>query len=52
MNKARIVGLILLLAAVIIYFYFENDVNSFLGGFLGGAGLIFLLTGKFVAEKQ
>lgn len=52
MNKARIVGLIMIIAAVILPFTFENDGIDFLSGFFGGGGLAILITGSFSSKNR
>lgn len=46
MNKARIIGLALLLVGVIIQFTLENDVADFISGLSIGAGFGLVIAGK------
>lgn len=52
MNKSRIVGIIMIVIAIVLYFTFENDGNDFLIGFLGGGGLVLLLTDTFGKKNK
>ena len=51
MNKARIVGLIMIVIAVVMHFTFENDSTDFFVGFFGGGGFGILFAGN-LARKQ
>lgn len=51
MNKARIVGLIMIVIAIVMYFTFENDATDFLVGFFGGGGLGIVFAGS-VSKKN
>lgn len=51
-NKARIVGIIMVVIAIVLYFAFENDGNDFLVGFFGGGGLAILFAGSFGNKKK
>lgn len=52
MNKARIVGIILIVVAIILPFTFENDGIDFLIGFFGGGGLALLISGSFGRKSK
>lgn len=53
MNKTRIIGLILILAAIAInYMIAENEFKDFLFGLIGGFGLGLLVAGKSPFKKK
>lgn len=52
MNKARIVGIIMIIAGLILQFTFENDGIDLLVGFLGGGGIMLLFTGSFSRKSK
>ena len=52
MNKARLVGLIMIVIAIVLYFAFENDGNDFLMGFFGGGALALLFSGRFSRNSK
>ncbi len=52
MNKIRIIGLIMLIIGVILPLSFENDGTDMLSGFVLGAGIVLLITGKFKVRKE
>jgi hypothetical protein len=47
MNKARIIGGILIIIGIILVFLIDYDVIGFLGGATLGIGIGFVLTGRF-----
>lgn len=51
MNKARIVGIIMIVIAVVLYFAFKNDANDMLVGFFAGGGLGILIAGRFGTKR-
>ena len=52
MNTTRILGLIMLFAAITIHFIVENDLTDFISGLLIGAGIALLITGKTVFDNK
>jgi multisubunit Na+/H+ antiporter MnhG subunit len=52
MNKAIIVGVIMIIIAVVMHFTFDNDGTDFLVGLFSGAGLILLFTGSFREKNK
>lgn len=51
MNKTRIIGLILLIIGIALYFYFKNEEADFVGGLIIGIGIGLLFTGKTGNKK-
>jgi len=47
MNKTRILGVIMLIIGIILFYSFDNDGIDFVFGILVGAGLLLTLTGRF-----
>ncbi len=52
MNITRLIGLIVLIAAIALYLTVENDLTDFLLGFLFAIGIILLITGKTIFNKR
>lgn len=52
MNITRIIGLIMLVAAITIHSITENDLTDFISGFLIGAGIALLITGNTIFTKK
>ena len=52
MNTTRIIGLLMLIAAISIHYIIENDLTDFIAGFLIGAGLALLITGNTFLSKK
>jgi len=47
MNNARLLGLILLLTGLVLSYNYETKNIDFFAGILTGAGIPFLLVGRF-----
>lgn len=52
MNKVRIIGLVLVVVGVTTMYNVENSVISLIAGFLGGAGIAFLISGRVGNSKK
>jgi len=52
MNKARIVGGILILIGIILTFIIDSDGIGFIGGAILGIGIGFILTGRFSYKSK
>jgi hypothetical protein len=52
MNKARTIGLFMVVLAVVLHYSFEKDGIDFIIGFLAGGGVALLITGTFARKKQ
>lgn len=52
MNKARYIGLLMMVMGVILHYSFENDGTDFIIGFLAGGGVALLIMGTFATKKQ
>lgn len=52
MNITRIMGLIMLIAAITIHSIMENNLVDFICGFLIGAGMALLITGNTIFSKK
>jgi len=50
MNKVKILGIVLLILAILLFLIYNNDGIDFAFGFLLALGLILTITGKF--KKQ
>jgi hypothetical protein len=47
MNKARILGISLIIIGIVLDYSFDNDGTDFAFGFLISAGLILTIAGRF-----
>ncbi len=52
MNKTRIFGIILLFIGIILMYKIDNDLYSFIGGFLTGIGVGMIISGKTFFPKK
>ena len=46
MNKTRIIGLIILVIGIILFYIYDGDAIGMIAGLLCGLGIGFLLTGR------
>ena len=51
MNKNRMLGVIILIIGIILFYSFDNDGIDFIFGVLVGLGLLLTLTGRFFPFK-
>ena len=52
MNIIRIIGLIMIIAAITTHYIMENDLTDFISGFLIGGGIALLITGKTIFSNR
>ncbi|WP_157663275.1 hypothetical protein [Polaribacter sp. SA4-12] len=52
MNKTRIIGLMIMLVGITIHANLENDFTDFITGLLLAVGIIILVFGKTIFNKE
>ena len=52
MNKTRILGVVMLIIGIILFYSFANDGIDFIFGLLVGAGLLLTITGRFRSKGK
>jgi len=52
MNKTRILGIIMLIIGISLFYTFDNDGIDFIFGILFGAGLLLTITGRFSYKSK
>ena len=52
MNKTRILGVIMLIIGIGLFYTFDNDGIDFIFGILVGAGLLLTITGRFSSKSK
>jgi high-affinity Fe2+/Pb2+ permease len=52
MNKARILGIIMLIIGAILIYSFDEDGIGFISGVIFGLGVGFLLTGRLSSKSK
>lgn len=52
MNTTRIIGLLMIIAAIAIHSLMENNLTDLITGFLIGAGIALLISGSTIFTKK
>jgi len=52
MNKARILGITLIIIGIVLIYLFDNDGTDFAFGFLISAGIILIVAGRFSSKSK